>query len=275
MATLETREPLTELVDVPSSTSRARRWWRAVYPSLLTLAAILGLWQLIGSRINPIFLSTPVRVAEGFRAEVSSGQLPAETWLTLKTFVLGLLISLAAGIPLGLLFGRYQAIRRYSEVAVRMFYSVPAIAMFPLFILWFGVTLNFRLSLVVFASVFPVIINAQAGVQSVDALLLEVATVFGAKEREMFSKIVVPASVPFIAAGFKIAIGRAIVTTVTLELLTTTHGLGGLMGFYGSQFQTADYFGPLIVVIVISLAAYSLGDWVEKRFSRWRPAPIT
>ena len=47
------------------------------------------------------------------------------------------------------------------------------------------------------------------------------------------------------------------------------------MGFYGSQFQTADYFGPLIVVIVISLAAYSLGDWVEKRFSRWRPAPIT
>jgi NitT/TauT family transport system permease protein len=201
--------------------------------------------------------------------------MQSNAWLTIYTFLLGLAISMVAGIPLGLLFGRYRGLRRYSEIAVRMFYSTPAIAMYPLFILWFGVGIQFRLALTVFAGVFPVIINAQAGVQSVDALLLEVATVFSAKEREIFTKIVVPASVPFIAAGFKLAIGRAIVTVVSIELLSSQQGLGGLMGLYASQFRTDYYFAPLIIVIVISLIAYIAGDWVEQYFSRWRPSPLT
>ncbi len=245
------------------------------YPPVITLVVLIGAWQWIGSGLNPIFLSTPVKVVKAFNKLLSAGTLASNSWLTIQTFIIGLAISVIIGVPIGLVMGRYHFLRKYASVAVNMFNAMPAIALYTLFILWFGVGLRFRLALVIFTSVFAMIINAEAGVRSVDPLLVEVATLFGANERELFRKIVVPASIPFIAAGFKLAIGRAIVVTVTLELLSSTSGLGGMMGFYGTQFRTDFYFAPLIIIMLISFVAYAIGDWVERHYSRWRPASIS
>jgi ABC-type nitrate/sulfonate/bicarbonate transport system permease component len=77
--------------------------------------------------------------------------------------------------------------------------------------------------------------------------------------------------VPFLAGGFKIAIGRAIVTTVAVEMITTGGGLGGMMSYYSNQLLTAQYEAPLIATVLLSLAVYALGDAVERRFSSWKP----
>jgi ABC-type nitrate/sulfonate/bicarbonate transport system permease component len=138
--------------------------------------------------------------------------------------------------------------------------------------LWFGVGIPFRLVVIVLAALLPAAIAAEAGVMSVDPGYLEVGAVFGATEREMLRKIIIPATVPFIATGFKIAIGRTIVTTVAVELLTSNNGLGGLLSFYGNQLQTASYFVPLVLVVVLALIVYWAGDLVERRFSSWSDA---
>jgi len=158
-----------------------------------------------------------------------------------------------------------------TDVPVRIFYTLPTIALFPLFIVWFGVGTGFRLAIVFLSGVFAIWINVQTGVRSVDPVLIEVARVFGAKEREVFVKMILPATVPFIAAGFKLAIGRAMVTTIAVELLSSVQGLGGLMSFYGNSFKYAEYFAPLVVVAVFSLIVFEIGDRVERHFSRWRP----
>jgi NitT/TauT family transport system permease protein len=173
-----------------------------------------------------------------------------------------------------LLAGRYPAVARHTDPIIRLFYSIPSIALFPIFLVWFGLDEGFRLALVFFSAVFPMIITAQAGVTSVDPVLVDLARVSKATERGILMKIVVPSVLVYIAAGFKVAIGRAIVTTVGIEILTSIRGLGGMVSTYGYSFQTAKYFAPLIATSILSFAAYYVGDRLEKRFSKWRPISV-
>jgi NitT/TauT family transport system permease protein len=243
------------------------------YP-IASVAALLVVWQIVGSHINPIFLSTPVKVGQavGSLSEHSSvGTLWTNAFLTVWTFLAGLLAGMVLGTPLGIAMGRYQRLARLLDVQVRIAYSIPVIALFPLFILWFGTGIPLRMPVIFLSAFLPAIINAEAGVVSVDTTLIEVGRVFGATEWELFRKIIVPGTAPFIAAGFQQAIGRALVTTVGVELLTSQTGLGGLMAYYGNQLATPDYFAPLVVVAVAGLLVYWLGDVVERRFASWRP----
>jgi NitT/TauT family transport system permease protein len=246
--------------------------WATVVRILPTVSVLmlLAAWQIIGSRINPIFLSTPVKVVQAGKDLIENGELLPNTWISFWTFVVSLFGGLVLGAPIGILMGRYQVLSKLLGVQVRLFYSLPIIALFPLFILWFGLGVKLRLLSIFLAAFLPIVMSAEAGVRNVDRTLIEVATVYGSRPSELFRKIIAPASVPFIAAGFKIAIGRAIVTTIGIELLNAQEGLGGLMSKYGNQFQTARYFAPLVVAAAMSIVMYVIGDWVERRFSSWR-----
>ncbi len=243
--------------------------WR-VYP-WVSIAVVLALWQIVGSRINPILISTPTAAFAAFLEQVQNGEMQQGFWQTAYTFLIGLFAGLILGAPLGVLMGRYRLVESALEIIVRILYSVPAIALFPLFILAFGFGDQMKIVVVFLACVLPIAMNAQAGVKSVDKALIDVAKVFGGNERELFTKIILPGTVPFLAGGFKIAIGRAIVTTVAVEMITTGGGLGGMMSYYSNQLLTAQYFAPLIATVILSLLVYALGDVVERRFSAWRP----
>jgi NitT/TauT family transport system permease protein len=238
---------------------------------VVSLGLLLVLWQIVGSRINPIFMSTPTEVARATVAMWKTGELQAAAWLTTWTFGLGLLLGMLIGTAVGIVMGRYAPVGKFFASWVRVLYSIPVIALFPLFILWLGLGVNMRLAAIFLGAVLPAIISAEAGVQNVDRTLIEAAKSFGATEWELFRKIILPATVPWIATGFKIAIGRTIVTTVGVELLTSQDGLGGRMSYYSNQLLTAYYMAPLVAVAVISLATYVLGDAIERHFSRWRP----
>jgi ABC-type nitrate/sulfonate/bicarbonate transport system permease component len=249
------------------------RWsslqWK-VYP-WLSIAVILIVWQLVGSHLNPIFLSTPTKTSVALVHQLRDGELPGNFRQTALTFLVGLGSAFIVGAPLGILMGRYRVVESLLEIVVRILYSVPAIALFPLFILAFGINDAMRAVVVFLSSVFPIAINAQSGVKSVESALIDVARVFGGREREIFVKIMLPGTVPFLAGGFKIAIGRAIVTTVAVEMITSSTGLGGMMAYYSNQLLTAQYESPLIATVLLSLFLYWLGDLVERRFSAWRP----
>jgi NitT/TauT family transport system permease protein len=249
---------------------RRRRLLRAL--PWLSVVLLLILWQIVGASVNPIFLATPIKVAQAMADMIGTHELLTNTWVTLWTFMVGLVLGVIVGAPLGMVLGRTPAAAAMVDVQVRILYSIPVIALFPLFILWFGLGVKLRLISIFLSAVLPIVISVESGVRSVDPTLIELGHVYGARRREIFRKIVAPATVPFLASGFKIAIGRTLVTTIGIELLTSQEGLGGLMSFYGNQLQTAQYFAPLVVAALLSLAMYWVGDVVERRFSAWRPA---
>ncbi len=243
--------------------------WK-LYP-WISIIIILALWQFVGGAINPVLLSTPTAAMAAFVDQLKTGELLKAFGETAYTFLIALVLGVVIGAPLGIFMGRSRAVEASLEIVVRILYSLPAVALFPLFILAFGFGDAMKIVVVFLACVLPIAMNAQAGVKNVENALIDVARVFGGTERELFTKIILPGTVPFLAGGFKIAIGRAIVTTVAVEMITTGGGLGGMMSYYSNQLLTAQYEAPLIATVLLSLAVYALGDAVERRFSSWKP----
>jgi NitT/TauT family transport system permease protein len=113
-------------------------------------------------------------------------------------------------------------------------------------------------------------INVRAGVHAADNSLLEVGRAFGATERELLLRFILPASVPFIMAGLQIGIGRALVATIVADIIMSISGLGGLIAYYGNFFKTAYYFAPVIVVAALSIVASNIVAHLQARTEKWR-----
>ncbi len=217
-----------------------------------------------------LFLPTPVEVAAKFGGLWVRGQLSPAFSESLVLLGGGFLLAIVAAVPLGLLVGRYQVLSHLSEVWVNVLYVMPFVALLPLVIIYFGVGFQAKLVLVLIASFFPLLINTQAGVRNLDAVLLEVAKSFGASEAELLRKIVLPGSVPFIVAGLRIALGRAIVGTVVAEMFLGISGLGGLLFFYANQLDTGSFLAPLILLAAISIGMAEGVRQLERHVASWK-----
>jgi len=156
------------------------------------------------------------------------------------------------------------------EPYVNALYSTPSIALIPLFILWFGVGLVSKVLIIFALSVFIVIINTFTGVRNLSQSVLDVGSAFGASERQVFWWIVLPAALPFIMTGLRLAVGRGILAMIVAEFFTAISGLGGMIVKYGNFFQTAKMFVPIIVVSLLGVAAVEVVKRVEIRLARWK-----
>jgi NitT/TauT family transport system permease protein len=118
---------------------------------------------------------------------------------------------------------------------------------------------------------FPLVVNVMAGVKTVDETLLKCARSFGATDRQVFTKLALPTSVPFLVAGMRLALGRGLVGVVVGEMLASTAGVGHMMTLAGDTFQTDKVFVGLILLAVFGYTLTELLKWLEKRFESWRP----
>ena len=156
-------------------------------------------------------------------------------------------------------------------------HATPNVALIPLLILWFGLGLLSKIVIIFLAGFFPIIVNTYAGVRNVGRGLVEVALAEGASEAQVFTKIVVPASLPFITTGVRLAMGRAVVAMVVAELFTALSGLGGAIMNYGNAFKTDKLF---VIIIVLALLGVGLTEsvrgWKARAVERnreclWKP----
>lgn len=237
----------------------------------LSLVVVLTLWQVVGSRINPIFLSTPSKIGAAFVATIGSGELPAAMLVSLGVTTAGFFVAMLIGIPIGLLMGRFRTFEYLIDPYVNALYVVPRIALIPLIIIWAGLGVPAQVVVVFGTTVFPILLSTYAGVKNVDQRLLETAHVFGASERQMFFKVIIPASVPFIMSGLRLGIGQAVIGMIVAQMFLGIAGMGFMLTNYGNQFAT-DY----VFVVVLSLAALGIVlteivKFVERRFNHWRP----
>ncbi len=237
----------------------------------LSIAVFIGVWQVVSMNVPPIILPSPANVFAAFAELTASGELIRATGQTIWPFAVGLVFAFIIGTTLGLLLGIFRPAARLLDPYIFVFWSIPNIAWLPLFIAWFGVG---QLTLIVFvfvSAVFPQLLTVEAGAKEADSFLVEVARSLGGTKREILHIVVLPSALPYIFAGLRIAVGRALVGIIVGQLLIVATGIGYMFQFYGETLSLAKYFAPLIVIAALAVLLNRAVNWAEHVFIPWKP----
>ncbi len=244
---------------------------KTVSIQVATHISVLTIWELLSRFVvPPQFLPPPSAIALAFVTTTRSGELPRQLWQTTTVLVLGFGLAIVSGMAIGIAMGMFQTLRRILDPYVNAFYAMPTVAMVPLVIIWLGLGFEAKVFLTWLVSVFPVIINAQIGVMNVPPDYLETARAFGCNRWQLFRRVILHAAVPFLIAGIRLGLGRALVGVIVAEMFTALTGLGSMIVFYGNTFRTAELFVPMVVLAILSIAITKLIYRMERWIAPWR-----
>ena len=253
--------------------------WRRAEPTLLGISGIVALlaaWEMLPHLVTmragtKMFFAPPSQVAVTLWEMFASGRIWSPLAVSATGFAVGLGLAIIVGIPLGVLIGRSQTLNAMLDPFITAFNATPRLVFLPLVLLWFGLGLWSKVVIVFFGAVFPLLINTYEGVRNADRLLVTVVRAFGAREWDIARLVVVPNALPYIIAGLRLAIGRAVLGVVVSEFFGSSEGVGVLMVQAASQYKVDVVFAGLILFTALSLVMTGLVKLVENRLSRWRP----
>lgn len=250
----------------PKPARRLPRW--AI--TALSVAIFLAIWEFFGRDVNPVFGSYPSAIAMAFVDLARSGKLLRALFQSLQPFALGYVLAIVAGIPIGLVVGRFRTAEAALGIYVTAGYAMPLVALVPLLILWLGLGFAVKVAVVFLMSIFPICINTWAGVNAVPVSLIEVGRSFVASDATILRRIILPATMPYIMAGIRLAVGRAVVAMIIAEFFTAISGLGGIIIQAANNFDTATMFVPVVILMVLAIGLNSLILWLERRIAPWQ-----
>jgi NitT/TauT family transport system permease protein len=235
-----------------------------------SVAVFFVIWEYYGRRMDPIFMAPPSAIFEAAVTLIQSGALEKAMVQTLWPFAVGMALTVIVGILLGIVMAQWRTLEYVLDPFINALYAIPRIALVPLIILWAGLEFAGKVTILVSVAIFPITVNTYAGIRDVRGSMLEIGRAYGASEWQIFWKIVLPAAVPFIMAGVRLAVGLAIIGIIVAEFFTAISGLGGMIVEYANVFATAKLFVPIIVIALIGVILTELVMWLERRMSRWR-----
>lgn len=235
-----------------------------------SICCALVLWEVFGRDINPVFGSYPSAIAGAFWNLVQSGELASALLESLRSFLLGYFLAIVVGVPAGLVIGRFRWAEASLGIYVTAGYAMPLVALVPLLVLWLGLGFAVKASVVFLMALFPICINTWLGVTAVPKTLIEVGKSFVAPPMVILRRIVLPATLPYIMAGIRLAVGRAVVGMVIAEFFTTISGLGAIIINSANNFDTATMFVPIIILMVMAIGLNSFIGWVEGKVAPWQ-----
>jgi ABC-type nitrate/sulfonate/bicarbonate transport system, permease component len=236
----------------------------------ISIVCALTLWEAFGRNINPIFGSYPSAIAVAFWELLRSGELAGALNESLRPFVVGYGLAIVIGVPVGLIIGRFRVAEAAFGIYVTAGYAMPLVALVPLLMLWLGLGFAVKVSVVFVMSLFPICINTWLGVTAVPKTLIEVGKSFVASDMVILRRIMLPATLPYIMAGIRLAVGRAVVGMVIAEFFTTISGLGAVIINSANNFDTATMFVPIIILMVMAIGLNAFIGWVEGKVAPWQ-----
>jgi ABC-type nitrate/sulfonate/bicarbonate transport system permease component len=235
-----------------------------------SVVVVITLWEIFGRQINPLFLSYPSAIGRAFLQIVVTGEFQRSALGSLHVFAVGLSAALVLGIAIGLLMGRYRLAEYLLDPYVYAFDATPRVALIPLLLLWFGLGNSSKIAVVFLSGLFPVLMNTFSGVRTVSAQLVEVGRAYGAGEGKLFTKVILPAALPFIMAGIRLAVGRALIGIITAEMFTAVTGMGALLVRYSSALATDKFFVPVILLALLGVILSNIIEKLQKRLAPWK-----
>jgi NitT/TauT family transport system permease protein len=244
------------------------------------IAAVLAIWEVVPriftlSKATQLFFATPSQVMGALYDLFATGEIWPALEFSATAFTVGLLLSIAVALPVGVVLGRSTSMNAMFDPFVTAFNATPRLVFLPIVLIWFGIGMNTVVIIVFIGAVFPLLINTYEGVKNADKLLINVVRSFGAREWKINTLVVLPNSMPYIIAGLRLAIGRAILGIVVAEFFGgTTTGVGVIMVNASGKYQVDLVFAGLVLFMAISLVMTSAVRVLEQRLSRWRPEKV-
>jgi NitT/TauT family transport system permease protein len=222
--------------------------------------------------INTFFFSSPSSVAAAGVLEIQNPRLWNDIVVSGTEFFLGYFLGILFAIPLGLIAGWYVRLNYFLDLWLNFFNAAPRIALMPLIVLWVGIGLWSKVLVVFLGVFFTVVMNTIAGMRTLDARQLDLAAVFGASRSRIFWTIALPTTLPFIFAGMRLGIGRALIGVIVGELYAANAGLGYMIAVAGHTLQTDRLLFGVLLVTLMGVLLAELLRFSERRIVRWRPA---
>jgi NitT/TauT family transport system permease protein len=266
-----------DLVEIPAD----RSWWAKHRSTVLVvgcrlalLAVVLIAWQLMsGPVLDRTLVSSPTQVWHQLVTWSADGTLWSNTWVTIKEVALGYVFGAVTGAVAGFLITSAALLARVLDPFIMGLYSIPKVALAPLFIVWFGIGLEMKVVLAAATVFFLVFINTAHGVREIDPALLDAARLMGARRRDLLFKVTLPGSMSGVITGLRVSVPYALIGAVIGELVASNQGLGYLINNSASEFDTAGVFAALIVLSVIAAILNQGVTLLSHRSSRWKPLP--
>ena len=240
--------------------------------SALNLAVFFGVWELIArtTDIPKLFVPAPSEVYAALVVSYQRDILLPNLAVSLRAYVIGMVIAFAIAIPAGLLIGGIKTLDKIVTPYMWALYTLPRIILMPLVLLWVGFNKTATIVLVVVSAAPATIVFIMDGVKTVDTSLLRAARSFGARRSRLFTNVVFPATVPFIATGTRMGVARGLLGLFIGEIFTGATGIGYILSLAQKAYNSALIFGLLIIFVLFSLLMIGLTQGLERKASVWR-----
>jgi NitT/TauT family transport system permease protein len=245
---------------------------RAVNKALSILSGLV-LWHFLATVIvaDTAFLVSPLAVlAKGYEMLFVTGELYPHIFASSGIFLYGYLLSIVVGVPLGFLMAFSPAVRDYAHPWMTTLYTTPRIAFAPVLLLWLGIGAGSKVAIVFLGCVFPILINSYYGMRVVNREFVELARSLRLGRLAVFWKILLPASVPFILAGLRLALGRGLTGVAIAEWFGATAGLGYLVYFAGQTLNVPVLFVGVTVFGLMGILGFEILRKIEELATPWR-----
>jgi NitT/TauT family transport system permease protein len=238
---------------------------------LLLLVVLIAVWQLAsGPLLSPLVFSSPLAVVRQLLQWIGDGTLWFHTAITLQETMLGLLFGTIAGIIAGFLLGPQQVLSKILDPFIIALYSIPKVALAPLFIVWFGIGLQMKVIMAAVTVFFLVFFNTLAGVRNVDLDLVDAVYLMGGRRRDIMFKVIIPSATGWVLTGLHIAIPYALIGAIIAELVASNRGIGYLIDSSAAEFNTAGVFAALVVLTIIAAILNAIVNVIDRKTSRWK-----
>jgi NitT/TauT family transport system permease protein len=249
--------------------SRLVRHLASVVPHLIGFATLFLVWHIASTYIVRSVLFPPPLVVLSKAVKLTlDGSLPVNIAVSLQRIVIGFAAGSAIGVPIGLAMGSFPAVRKFLEPWTEFLRFIPSVAMITIAVIWFGIGEESKIFLIIYTTIFIVIINTAAGVSAIAPNKIRAAQVLGASRWQIFAYVGLPATVPYILTGMRLAMANSFTTIVAAEMISANEGLG-VMLWNGRMYMLVDeIFVSLVCLGFLGFGADRLFRWGIFRFAR-------
>jgi NitT/TauT family transport system permease protein len=238
----------------------------------LSFGGFFILWELAARTgiVSDFFFGSPSGIVDVALKEVRQERFWRDVGASLSEFATGYLLAIVFGVAIGIVLGWYRRLGYLFEPAMNFLYATPRVALLPLIVLALGLTIWSKVAVVFLGAFVTILLNTYHGVRRVDPALIAVAKTFGASDRRIFSSVVLPGSVPFVLAGLRLGVGRALIGVVVAELYAAGAGLGFMITVASRNLEVNRVLFATFVLIAFGFASVETLRRFEMRFAKWR-----
>jgi len=259
------------LAQAPVRKSRNRIRMENLVWQIAIGVAFLAFWEYASERwISALLVSKPTRIAGTMWEWTVDGTYVKNIWITLKATAMGFAGGAIGGMILGYITATWRRVGEVLEPYVTALYTLPRLALAPLFLMWFGLGMEFRVMFAATIVFFLVYYNTYFGVREVSNELLAAVRIMGANRAQLAMRVVIPSALVWVAAGLKISVPYALVGVVVAEMLASDEGVGFLLAKSASQFSTYGTFAAIAALLVMALVTDWILEFFTRRALRWK-----